>query len=188
MFEQVLPPRSRELLAELARGQRTGDFYLAGGTAAALILGHRLSEDLDFFTEKTFDPMTLEDGLRALGELYIVNQETGSLTARLASVKTSWLEYPYRLLEVPAVFLGAKIAGLLDIGLMKLTAISSRGSKRDFVDVKVICDALGGLKILIEAHIFLGVSSILMMRKPSPIRGCSSIFGGLRSRLSLRHK
>ena len=151
MFEKVLPPRSRELLVELAHSQRIDDFYLAGGTAAALMLGHRLSEDLDFFTEKTFNPLTLEDGLRAFGELYIVNQEAGSLTARLAGVKTSWLEYPYRLLEAPTVFLGAEIAGLLDVGLMKLTAISSRGSKRDFVDVKVICDALGGLKVLIEA-------------------------------------
>lgn len=160
MFENVLPARSDKLLKDLAHSGLLENFYLAGGTAAALQLGHRLSEDLDFFTDRDFDSLALERTIQPFGQIMIANQEEGSLTVKLAEVKVSWLKYPYPLVEATSDFLGVSVAALFDIGLMKLTAVSSRGSRRDFIDLLVISGQVGGLERLIDgmAAKFPGVS------------------------------
>ncbi|PIP31952.1 hypothetical protein COX24_00855 [bacterium (Candidatus Gribaldobacteria) CG23_combo_of_CG06-09_8_20_14_all_37_87_8] len=59
MFEQALPRNAKKSLASIGRSGSLRDAYLAGGTALALQIGHRISVDLDFFTTKTFDSATL---------------------------------------------------------------------------------------------------------------------------------
>ena len=54
MFAEVLPKKTRQSLAVLGESRILQDAYLAGGTALALQLGHRVSVDLDFFTQKKF--------------------------------------------------------------------------------------------------------------------------------------
>ncbi|WP_084327074.1 nucleotidyl transferase AbiEii/AbiGii toxin family protein [Desulfofundulus thermocisternus] len=49
MFASALPQRGQKALELLSSAGLLRDFYLAGGTALALHLGHRLSDDLDFF-------------------------------------------------------------------------------------------------------------------------------------------
>ena len=73
MFEKVLPAKSRELIGKLAQTRPGREFYLAGGTAAALRLGHRLSEDLDS-PPSGFEAADLENEIRLLGKLEIVNR------------------------------------------------------------------------------------------------------------------
>jgi hypothetical protein len=48
---EAVPPLLRDLLAEIGQMPFIGRFYLAGGTALALQLGHRVSVDLDFFSD-----------------------------------------------------------------------------------------------------------------------------------------
>ena len=55
MFEQVLPGNTKAILALLEKSAIIQKAYLAGGTALALQLGHRISYDLDFFTSEEFD-------------------------------------------------------------------------------------------------------------------------------------
>ncbi|MFZ5640553.1 MAG: nucleotidyl transferase AbiEii/AbiGii toxin family protein [Bacillota bacterium] len=55
MFENIMSAERHSVLEELVKQSLPQNFYLAGGTAAALYLGHRWSEDLDFFTEQEFD-------------------------------------------------------------------------------------------------------------------------------------
>lgn len=55
MFKQTLFPdtlRAIQLASQIPIVQRA---YLAGGTALALQIGHRMSVDLDFFTQEVFD-------------------------------------------------------------------------------------------------------------------------------------
>jgi len=58
MFTAPLPPGRVEVLERLAGLPGLKSFYLAGGTAVALHLGHRISEDFDFFTQVEFDAAT----------------------------------------------------------------------------------------------------------------------------------
>ncbi|MEK9150321.1 MAG: nucleotidyl transferase AbiEii/AbiGii toxin family protein, partial [Candidatus Desantisbacteria bacterium] len=55
MFEQVLYRNTKAILALLEKSEIIQKTYLAGGTALALQLGHRISYDLDFFTQEEFD-------------------------------------------------------------------------------------------------------------------------------------
>jgi len=55
MFEDIMSMERHSLLEQLTQLSLLKDFYLAGGAAAALYLGQRWSEDLDFFTGHEFD-------------------------------------------------------------------------------------------------------------------------------------
>ena len=77
------------------------DFYLSGDTALSLQLGHRESEDLDFFSEKQFDPLQVQKQLEKLGQLHGIELSAGTLNTYLRDVKLQFLEYPYPLLVPP---------------------------------------------------------------------------------------
>ncbi|RME39198.1 MAG: hypothetical protein D6793_01445, partial [Thermoflexia bacterium] len=115
-------------------------FYLAGGSAVALHLGHRISVDLDFFTpqeEYAQEPLIQE--LARVGRLTIRQQRPGTLNAILEGTPVSFFAYPYPMLEEFQSLWGVRIAGVLDLALMKLAAIGQRGRKRDFIDLYFIC-------------------------------------------------
>jgi len=123
-------------LEALSRASATKNFYLAGGTAAALQLGHRLSLDLDFFAPRAFESEKLSSQLEHLGlELSEIELAPRTLHCTVTQTKVSFLHYPFPLLQVTETFQGVTLASLMDIALMKFTAIASRGSKKDFIDL-----------------------------------------------------
>ena len=138
MFFRAFPAPARRVFTRLGREPFLRAFYLAGGSAAALHLGHRVSMDLDFFTDEPFSPATLTSGLQAIGPLAIQQQKADTLVALFGGAQISFFHYPYALLETPTSYRGIRIASLLDIGLMKIIAISQRGRRRDFVDLYAI--------------------------------------------------
>ncbi len=139
MFVQTLSRPAQKLLVQLGRQRWMRDFYLAGGGAAALHLGHRLSVDLDFFCPKELNTPLLLRRLQKIGKFDLTRDAWGTLTGLLAGVRVSFFAYPYPLLQPTQKLWGVRIASLLDIGLMKLVAISQRGSRRDFFDLFFTC-------------------------------------------------
>ena len=112
---------------------------LGGGTALALHLGHRVSVDLDFFTNAGFENETVISGIRKTGMTFrILSEGDGHLIADVAGVKTSLLRYEYPFIEKPVIYRGISVAGVVDIASMKIIAVSQRGMKRDFVDLYFI--------------------------------------------------
>jgi len=115
------------------------DFYLAGGTGLALQIGHRDSADFDFFTARAFDTAKLSQKVERIFSGYIlrkVQEEEGTLTYIVGdNAKLSFFHYPYQLLfsVVEEPFL--KIASLADIAAMKIAAIVSRATMKDYVDI-----------------------------------------------------
>lgn len=136
MFREVLTEPQQALLELLSRIAEVRTFYLAGGTALALYLGHRRSRDFDFFRAKEFAPQDLLSVLRETGELDVLLEATGTLTVALRGVPTSFFRYDYPLLrplhESPW---GLLVADPEDIAAMKLAALAGRGSRKDFVDL-----------------------------------------------------
>lgn len=141
MFLDALPAGTRSNLALLADAGLTDPFYLAGGTAAALFLGHRISMDLDFFGPGSFDSASLVDQLAELGRFQLDRIAADTLLGDLAGVKISFFRYRYPLVVEPVMAMGVKVAGLQDIAAMKLDAVSRRGTKRDFVDLFFIAQS-----------------------------------------------
>jgi len=138
MHPEAIRPETKKCLALLVEQSWLKDFYLAGGTGLALHLGHRLSEDLDFFSKNPVDPKRLRSLLAPLGNLRIEMEREGTLWAQLDGIKVSFIHYEYDLIDQSADFEGCSIAGIKDIACMKLDTISSRGYRRDFFDLYFI--------------------------------------------------
>lgn len=139
MFEKTLHTKTKSILKNIGSFASEKNLYLAGGTALALQLGHRLSVDLDFFSQEDLDTKKLKKDLSESGFKYKINNETtGTLELVMDDVKISFMEYRYPLLKDFEIFEKNKLASVLDIAAMKVTAISSRGSKKDFVDIWMI--------------------------------------------------
>lgn len=148
MFTKILSKKTENLLALLGNQKFIKDFYLAGGTGLALQLGHRTSLDLDFFSLKKFNPKKLIKELSDLDRFILEEESWGTVKGVLNDVKLSFFFYQHNLLKPVENFLGIKIAHSIDIALMKITAIGSRGSKKDFIDLYFISQEILSLKKL----------------------------------------
>lgn len=122
------------------------DFYLAGGTALALQIGHRISTDLDWFSStnhlKASKREHIQSTLSSQEFFETVSEQDGLLFTRLNDTDTSFIYQHHSLLELAVDYQGIKLADPIDIGLMKLAAISSRGTRRDFIDIYCIREAI----------------------------------------------
>ncbi|MFZ5376526.1 MAG: nucleotidyl transferase AbiEii/AbiGii toxin family protein [Patescibacteria group bacterium] len=136
----TLPTKTRAIFDKLtdSRLSLLDDFYLSGGTGLSLQLGHRQSEDLDFFCERDFSPELILSQLKELAEVSSVEIAQGTLNVFMGDVKLQFLNYPYKLLESLQNVKSINISSVLDIACTKIITISSRGSKKDFVDLYFI--------------------------------------------------
>jgi hypothetical protein len=116
--------------------------YLAGGVAVALRFHHRLSRDLDLFVE-IGSPEDLASRLQEVEGVKIISRAEGTLYAEMGGVPISILRYGYPTLSAPERLAAVSIpvASPADLACMKLSAISSRGARRDFWDLYVLMSA-----------------------------------------------
>ena len=136
--EVLIQPQKR-ILKSLGSFSEQHDFYLAGETALAVHLGHRRSQDLDWFTAGRIpDTMSLASSIREEGIAFIVRRvERGTLNGSVSKIPVSFSEYQYPLLRKEILWpeFGCRLASLSDIACMKLSAIAQRGHKKDLVDL-----------------------------------------------------
>lgn len=136
---EAVTPACRQALDFLREQEFIRHFYLAGGTALALQIGHRISTDLDWFTsERPLLAVERDDIRHALeksGQLEIRSEQDGMIYTQLFGAEVSFAYQHHPLLEPTVDFNGVPLASPTDIGLMKLAAINSRGTRRDFVDL-----------------------------------------------------
>jgi hypothetical protein len=134
-FETV-HPATLAVLRRLSALPELADFQLVGGTSLALQIGHRQSIDLDFFTPNVdFDEKQLLRILQMMGETVVFTTNTNWLGVKFEGVKVDILKYPYPLLSETLEVEGIQLVSKADIAAMKLSAISSRGAKKDFIDL-----------------------------------------------------
>jgi hypothetical protein len=127
--------RALERIGQQAFSKR---FYLAGGTALSLQIGHRRSVDFDFFSETDeLDDRSRNEILAGLSSLsvQVIENTIGNLLLLVDGVRTGFFSYGYPLVAEPAQVEKIALASLLDIGLMKCDALVSRGSRKDFYDL-----------------------------------------------------
>jgi hypothetical protein len=151
LHPDVLPPEQQRVLHRLGPAAEERGFYMAGGTALALQLGHRQSVDFDWFRDAPIeDPL----GLAAELGLETLTTSRDTLHAVSAGVKLSFLTFPYPLLQpaVHAADYGCRLASLVDAAAMKLAAITQRGVRKDYFDVVAIGHAGLGLDAMLEAY------------------------------------
>jgi hypothetical protein len=139
-WEAITPPM-REVLRFIGQCPFAGRFYLAGGTALALRLGHRRSVDLDFFSAADEVALkTRREILHALADLdpQALEDVEGNLLLEVRGLHVGFFSYGYPLLAPTDSVEDVALAGVVDIGLMKLDALIDRGSRKDFYDLYVV--------------------------------------------------
>jgi hypothetical protein len=142
-------------LGRLIAAGATEGFYLAGGTAVAVHRAHRRSVDLDLFSlSPEVDLGALLPRLgRAIGDLRVIGLTDATLRVVVDGVPVDLVRYPYALLgPTTAGPLGFAVAGLRDLGAMKLAAIARRGLRRDFWDLYEIIRAGLSLEAIASAY------------------------------------
>jgi hypothetical protein len=126
-------------------------FYLAGGTALALQLGHRLSIDLDFFSP-TEDIPTIRPSLETTLTSFdatLADSAWGNLVYIAKGVRLGFYGYGHPLLNAVVEKESLRLASIEDIALMKLDTLLARAARKDFYDLYFICQRLP-LKLLLE--------------------------------------
>src|ERR1700722_1041919 len=132
---ETVDPAVERTLRDLHNVPILASFYLAGGTGLALRFGHRRSVDLDFFLGEDFNEDSVLQKLQHLEGFALVAKEHGTIYANIRKTKVSFIAYAYPILFPSQPFLGVDVADSRDIGCMKISAIASRGTKRDFIDL-----------------------------------------------------
>ena len=119
------------------------DFYLAGGTALALRIGHRKSIDLDYFINKDFDTLQLKNIIISTfpsEKVKILFEEKNTLWCLIDGVKVSFISRFDILLDPVEVIDNFRLTGVKDITVMKLSAICGREEYKDYFDLACIAD------------------------------------------------
>ncbi|KKU82466.1 MAG: hypothetical protein UY10_C0032G0002 [Microgenomates group bacterium GW2011_GWA2_47_8] len=148
----ILHPRQQQVLGKLAVS-RAFDYYLAGGTALALQLGHRTSLDFDFYSGGKLVSGELMTRIKqALPTIAISRQTDDTFQAVASGVNISVFYYPYPLLKKLVDFPPIQLASLEDIAAMKIVALVQRARQRDFWDVYYLIERLGLANVIASAY------------------------------------
>lgn len=135
MYPESIDEKTNFVLEKIGENDAFTDFYLAGGTALALQLGHRRSIDLDWFSRSEFSNQQLKERLSAVGSFKLVSEAPGTINGLLDNVRVSFLHYDYEQLFPLIPFKKIYLADERDIAAMKISVASSRGGRKDFVDL-----------------------------------------------------
>ncbi len=129
------------LLKQLMAIESLKDFVLVGGTNLALRKGHRISIDIDLFTNTDFDTNDILPVLQAQYPLLTVSeQRQTSLLSWIDDIKVDFIRHNYPYVAEPEVIDGIRLASEKDVIAMKLNAVAQRGARKDFWDIAVLLD------------------------------------------------
>lgn len=135
MHPKVLSPGGWTTVRRLVGQGWLDSWTLGGGTALALQIGHRYSEDLDFFHPEPFEPTSLADRMTDIGKVTIQGRSADTLHATVNGLRLSFLRARPPLLFPGTAYRGLSVADPRDIAVMKIVAIGGRGSRKDFIDL-----------------------------------------------------
>jgi len=116
------------------------EFYLVGGTALALQMGHRISIDFDLFSEKEISPVFLNKVKRIFKEFKIetILDHSEQLSIKANGTKIDFVKYNFPPTLNLTKFRGVKILSVPEIAAMKAFAVSHRATLKDYIDLYFI--------------------------------------------------
>jgi hypothetical protein len=141
-----------ELIKSLQNKPYLKGFYLVGGTALALDLGHRKSVDIDLFSNFDFDATVLLEQIQQDFSYQLLVTSSNTLKGSIGKINVDILAHRYELIAEPGLTHGIKILSVPDIVAMKLNAISTSGQRsKDFIDIFYLLDIFN-LRSMLEFY------------------------------------
>lgn len=185
MARKIISPNQAKVLDAITRdADICHSFYLTGGTALAeFYLQHRLSEDLDFFSEEEFDVEAIDVffkknkkvlGIKKIDFQKSFNRNLFFLDLGGDIIKTEFTYFPFPRLEHLMKEGNLPIDSLRDIAVNKIFTIYQKPRSRDFIDLYFINkktnwnigDLIKEAKIKFDFHIdLLQLGSQMLLAK-----------------------
>ena len=141
LFTETVEPITLGVLKELMQLPILENFALVGGTNLSLKLGHRLSVDLDIFSNQDFESDLIIPAIKTrCNNFQVLRQTKRSFAGILDDLKIDIVLHPYPYLYELEEIDSIRFLSIPDIVAMKLNAISKRGAKKDFYDLAFLLD------------------------------------------------
>lgn len=135
---ETIEPGTFSLLKQLLEIPELKDFSLVGGTALALLYGHRESVDLDIFSNKPFENVTIINALKKKFQDNFVIEEKPprfGIFCYINGTKVDLIRHPHPLIRPGINIDNIRMFSTEDIIAMKVQAVLGRGKKKDFWDI-----------------------------------------------------
>lgn len=149
MEKEILTPDQLKILEAINQDSFIiSKFYLTGGTAlAGFYLKHRISEDLDFFSEEEFDTTSISVffqknkkrlGIKSIDFQQSFNRNLFFLHLENEVIKTEFTYFPFPRIDTTQRFKNIPLDSILDIAVNKLFTIYQQSRARDYIDLYCI--------------------------------------------------
>lgn len=141
--QEAVEKGTLDLIKRFMADQQFNAFYLVGGTALALKIGHRKSIDIDLFTDTLFNAAEVASHIETSYQAINVRSLKNGVFSIVDGVKVDVIAHQYPLLNAIEEVEGIRMLSLLDIGAMKLNSIHGNGTRlKDFIDVYALLEHL----------------------------------------------
>ncbi|KKQ18816.1 MAG: hypothetical protein US31_C0001G0003 [Berkelbacteria bacterium GW2011_GWA1_36_9] len=137
MHLEVLGDKAKEIFKKL---KHFPNFYLVGGTALALQIGHRISVDFDLFNSENI-PRSLYLKVEKIfkeNKIDIIVNNAENLTILVDGVQLTFFNYPFEVISPFIIFQDVKILPVVELGALKVYALGRRATFKDYVDLYYI--------------------------------------------------
>lgn len=143
LYTETVAPQTLDLIKTLLKDARLDEFVLVGGTALSLQIGHRISIDIDLFSDKPFDAANIASHLQENYRTESVKTLKNGVFCFIEDIKVDVMSHQYPWVKDLVVSDGIRMISLEDIGAMKLHAIVQSGSRlKDFIDIYFLLEQL----------------------------------------------
>ncbi|MGC8981509.1 MAG: nucleotidyl transferase AbiEii/AbiGii toxin family protein [Minisyncoccia bacterium] len=150
MHLEVIEEKSKDIFFKLGKFK---NFYLAGGTALAIQIGHRISKDFDLFSISKLDDNLIKNIEKVFGDYKIkfIIKTQDQLTIKVDNTFLTFLYYPFKPILKLVKFKDIKILCVKEIGAVKAYTIGRRANFKDYVDLYfIIKEKYASLKEIIK--------------------------------------
>lgn len=135
---KTVEPHTFSILEQLLGMPELQDFSLVGGTALSLLYGHRMSVDLDLFSNEHFENFIIIEAFKKKFEDKFITEEKQArfgIFGYVSDLKIDLVRHPHPLIRPLQIIDGIRMFSTEDIIAMKVQAILGRGRKKDFWDI-----------------------------------------------------
>ncbi len=150
LHKEILTDEQKDLLPLVRKFSKK--FFMVGGTAAALYMGHRRSIDFDLFSLEPFSNIDIRRKILRIRRIEntLVNR-SGEFTVTVKGVRMTFFHYPFRTVKSKTAFYDViKIPDLLTLAAMKAYALGQRAKWKDYVDLYFVMEKYRGIGVIIK--------------------------------------
>jgi hypothetical protein len=149
LYKETVKPGTLDLIQKLMQDQHLNSFYLVGGTALSLRIGHRQSIDIDLFNSSDFDGDKLALHLKDTYDANVKRHKGNYVSGSIGEVDFDFISHRYPSIKPIETIEGIRIMSNEDISAMKINAIVNSGQRiKDFIDIHYLLKEMSLDKVM----------------------------------------